>query len=137
MRQWVTLTGVGVEKVTQISGWIQQKRVRRKHSRMLCLILIVGGLRIMMGQHDRSEALFYYIRLEDQVPEIERVRRERNRAKAENPPARSRSVSEDLKQIKRAPSLATGPGVMRTCVLLRAFIPQQYSPGKYGESRIA
>jgi hypothetical protein len=25
---------------------------------MLCLILIVGGLLIMMGQHDRSEALF-------------------------------------------------------------------------------
>ena len=23
----------------------------------------------MMGQHDRSEALFYYCRLEDQVPE--------------------------------------------------------------------
>ena len=23
----------------------------------------------MMGQHDRSEALFYYFRLEDQVPE--------------------------------------------------------------------
>ena len=37
--------------------------------RMLCLILIVGGLLIMMGQHDRSEALFYYFRLEDQVPE--------------------------------------------------------------------
>ena len=33
---------------------------------MLCLIPIVGGLLIMMGQHDRSEALF---RLEDQVPE--------------------------------------------------------------------
>ena len=32
-------------------------------------ILIVGGLLIMMGQHDRSEALFYYFRLEDQVPE--------------------------------------------------------------------
>ena len=31
---------------------------------MLCLILIVGGLLIMMGQHDRSEALFYYFRLE-------------------------------------------------------------------------
>ena len=31
--------------------------------------LIVGGLLIMMGQHDRSEALFYYFRLEDQVPE--------------------------------------------------------------------
>src|ERR1700681_3280972 len=36
---------------------------------MLCLILIVGGLLIMMGQHDRAEALFYYCRLEDQVPE--------------------------------------------------------------------
>jgi hypothetical protein len=34
---------------------------------MLCLILIVGGLLIMMGQHDRSEALFYYFRLEDQA----------------------------------------------------------------------
>src|SRR5436309_87066 len=36
---------------------------------MLCLIPIVGGLLIMMGQHDRSEALFYYFRLEDRVPE--------------------------------------------------------------------
>jgi len=36
---------------------------------MLCLSLIVGGLLIMMGQHDRSEALFYYFRLEDQVPD--------------------------------------------------------------------
>ena len=36
---------------------------------MLCLIPIIGGLLIMMGQHDRSEALFYYFRLEDQVPE--------------------------------------------------------------------
>ena len=36
---------------------------------MLCLIPIVGGLLIMMGQHDRSEALFYYFRLEDQIPE--------------------------------------------------------------------
>jgi transposase len=35
---------------------------------MLGLILIVGGLLLMMG-HDRSEALFYYFRLEDQVPE--------------------------------------------------------------------
>jgi len=32
-------------------------------------IAILGGLRIMMGQHARSEALFYYFRLEDQVPE--------------------------------------------------------------------
>src|SRR5262245_788983 len=36
---------------------------------MLGWIRIFGGLLIMMGQHDRSEALFYYFRLEDQVPE--------------------------------------------------------------------
>ena len=36
---------------------------------MSWMILIVGGLLIMMGQHDRSEELFYYFRLEDQVPE--------------------------------------------------------------------
>jgi hypothetical protein len=41
---------------------------------MLCLILIVGGLLIMMGQHDRSEALFYYFRLDDQVPETHLLR---------------------------------------------------------------
>jgi transposase len=41
---------------------------------MLCLILIVGGLLIMMGQHDRSEALFYYFRLEDQLPETHLLR---------------------------------------------------------------
>jgi transposase len=32
-------------------------------------ISILGGLLIMMGQHARAEALFYYFRLEDQVPE--------------------------------------------------------------------
>src|SRR5919108_2590212 len=32
-------------------------------------ISIVGGLLIMMGHHARSEALFYYFRLEDQIPE--------------------------------------------------------------------
>src|SRR5438309_421348 len=36
---------------------------------MFCWISIFGGLLIMMGQHPRSEALFYYFRLEDQVPE--------------------------------------------------------------------
>src|SRR6476660_3962860 len=41
---------------------------------MLFLIAILGGLRIMMGQHDRSEALFYYFRLEDQVPETHLLR---------------------------------------------------------------
>jgi transposase len=38
------------------------------------LILILGGLLIMMGQHDRSEALFYYFRLEDQLPESHLLR---------------------------------------------------------------
>lgn len=41
---------------------------------MLCLILILGGWLIMMGQHDRSEALFYYFRLEDQIPETHLLR---------------------------------------------------------------
>lgn len=36
---------------------------------MLCWITIFGGVLIMMGQHSRSEALFYYFRLDDQVPE--------------------------------------------------------------------
>ena len=36
---------------------------------MLFCISILGGLWIMMGQHSRGEALFYYFRLEDQVPE--------------------------------------------------------------------
>jgi hypothetical protein len=34
---------------------------------MLFLIAIHGGLLIMMGQHARSESLFYYFRIEDQV----------------------------------------------------------------------
>src|SRR6202020_307537 len=41
---------------------------------MLCSILIIGGLLIMMGQHDRSEALFYYFPLDDQVPEMPLLR---------------------------------------------------------------
>src|SRR5512143_2927010 len=36
---------------------------------MLCWISVLGGLLIMMGHHPRSEALFYYFRLEDQIPE--------------------------------------------------------------------
>jgi hypothetical protein len=35
---------------------------------MHCRITSLGGVLIMMGQHDRSEALFYYFRMEDQVP---------------------------------------------------------------------
>ena len=34
---------------------------------MLQAIVILGGWLRMMGQHDRSESLFYYFRLEDQV----------------------------------------------------------------------
>jgi hypothetical protein len=36
---------------------------------VLCWIPMFGGLLIMMGHHPRSEALFYYFRLEDQIPE--------------------------------------------------------------------
>jgi transposase len=36
---------------------------------MLCWIAILGGVPLMMGQHTRSESLFYYFRLEDHVPE--------------------------------------------------------------------
>jgi hypothetical protein len=32
-------------------------------------IAIVGGLTLMMGQHARSESLFYYFRPDDQVSE--------------------------------------------------------------------
>src|ERR1700726_4824019 len=42
---------------------------RREFLAMLFLIAILGGLLIMMGQHIRSESLFYYFRLEDHVPE--------------------------------------------------------------------
>jgi transposase len=41
---------------------------------MLRWISVVGGLLIMMGQHDRSEALFYYFHLQDQVPETHLLR---------------------------------------------------------------
>ena len=36
---------------------------------MLSWISILGGLLIMMGQQARAEALFYYFRLDDQIPE--------------------------------------------------------------------
>src|SRR5262252_6301523 len=36
---------------------------------MYCLIFTRGGLLIMMGQHARSEALFYYFKLDDYIPE--------------------------------------------------------------------
>jgi transposase len=36
---------------------------------MLQAIAKLGGWLLMMGQHDRSESLFYYFRIEDQVPQ--------------------------------------------------------------------
>jgi hypothetical protein len=36
---------------------------------MLCWIAILGGVCHMMGQHTRSESLFYYFCLEDHIPE--------------------------------------------------------------------
>lgn len=36
---------------------------------MLYWTAILGGLLLMMGSHSRSESLFYYFRIEDQVPE--------------------------------------------------------------------
>jgi len=41
---------------------------------MLCWMTNLVGALIMMGQHSRSEALFYYFRLEDQVPETHLLR---------------------------------------------------------------
>jgi transposase len=35
---------------------------------MYCVIFICGGLLIMMGQHARSESLFYYFKLDDYLP---------------------------------------------------------------------
>jgi transposase len=41
---------------------------------MLHWIVILGGLLLMMGSHSRSESLFYYFRIEDQVPESHLLR---------------------------------------------------------------
>jgi len=72
---------VGVEKVTSIRGMRISRSMLEGSIRHALLIPIVGGLLIMMGQHDRSETLFYYFRLEDQVPENHLLRLEpRNRA---------------------------------------------------------
>ena len=41
---------------------------------MYCLIFTLGGLPIMMGQHARSEALFYYFTLEEYIPKNQLLR---------------------------------------------------------------
>jgi transposase len=61
----------------QNQAWVLKKSLRSAAENqqsvlegfMLCWISMVGGLLIMMGHHSRGEALFYYFRLEDQVPE--------------------------------------------------------------------
>jgi hypothetical protein len=63
-----------LKKSYRLQDEVLQKHARRKHPPMLCLIPIVGGLLIMMGQHGRSEALFYYFRREDQIPETHLLR---------------------------------------------------------------
>jgi transposase len=45
-----------------------------KFVQMSCSIFIFGGPLIMMGQHTRSESLFYYFRVEDHVPESHLLR---------------------------------------------------------------
>ena len=42
---------------------------------MLLFTITFGGLLLMMGHHSRAESLFYYFRLEDQVPENHLLRR--------------------------------------------------------------
>ena len=43
--------------------------ISRRELVMLQAIAILGGWLLMMGQHDRPESLFYYFRIEDQVPQ--------------------------------------------------------------------
>ena len=52
------------------SGWRCNVRViSRPEFAMLLLPITSGGLLLMMGRHSRAESLFYYFRLEDQIPE--------------------------------------------------------------------
>lgn len=46
----------------------------RRKSKRKCETCRPGPQLIMMGQHDRAEALFYYFRLEDQIPETHLLR---------------------------------------------------------------
>ena len=61
---------VGVEKVfVNANGTVAATSIGASVLPMLFFIAVHGGLRIMMGQHSCSESLFYYFRIEDQVPE--------------------------------------------------------------------
>ena len=71
----VLQTGVGVEKVTSISG-MRFGRSMLEGSDLTHALLDSHHRRTADhdGQHDRSEALFYYFRLDDQVPETHLLR---------------------------------------------------------------
>src|SRR5271165_4266990 len=78
---------------------------------MLCLIAILGGFCYMMGQHTRSESLFYYFRIEDQVPEDHLLR------------LIDRHVSFDFVQVKLRDSYSdTGRPSIDPEVLLRILL---------------
>jgi len=78
---------------------------------MLCVIAILGGFCYMMGQHTRSESLFYYFRIEDQVPEDHLLR------------LIDRHVSFDFVQVKLRDSYSdTGRPSIDPEVLLRILL---------------
>jgi hypothetical protein len=61
---------VSVEKVPQLMlVAVQCSGYKQLEFSMLLFTIPFGGLLLMMGHQSRSEALFYYFRLEDQVPE--------------------------------------------------------------------
>jgi len=67
-------TGAAGEILSEVEGAGSRRCVpahaATKHFNVAANAAILsGGLLIMMGHHARSEALFYYFRLEDQVPE--------------------------------------------------------------------
>ncbi|HEX4919671.1 MAG TPA: hypothetical protein VFV92_02910, partial [Candidatus Bathyarchaeia archaeon] len=65
---YLVKSGVGVEKVTVISRPRSSRSMLQGRVPAHALLdSILGGLLIVMGQHARSKALFYYFRLEDQV----------------------------------------------------------------------
>lgn len=69
---------------------------------MLRWISMLGGLLIMMGRQARSEALFYYFRLEDQIPEDHLQRGRIGHA------GKQRSAFGDGKEVPTSALLATG-----------------------------
>jgi hypothetical protein len=60
---------VSVEKVPQLMLAAVPWVISRPEFSMLLFTISFGGLLLMMGHQSRSEALFYYFRLEDQVPQ--------------------------------------------------------------------